>query len=202
MPVRSHTFSTHTRRLNVSPCTKCYVLSCRSKYTLHQMLSVHLLYHVHYPPIIRGLPVMSHTFSTHTPRLNVSPCTFLTKCYVLSCLAKYILLQILGVRLSDQVHLLIYSDLDNAIYIASILTILYFRSSNGNVLSLTNVWTCWSSLVTLKYIYDGKIPLPKYNPFIRGLICLNVILKHVYPLLIRSLSILIKKCSYDYINIA
>ena len=142
MPVRSHTFSTHTRRLNVSPCTKCYVLSCRSKYTLHQMLSVHLLYHVHYPPIIRGLPVMSHTFSTHTPRLNVSPCPFLTKCYVLSCLAKYILLQILGVRLSDQVHLLIYSDLDNAIYIASILTILYFRSSNGNVLNLANVWTC------------------------------------------------------------
>ena len=102
---------------------------------------VHLLYHVHYPPIIRGLPVRSHTFSTHTPRLNVSSCTFFTKCYVLSCLTKYILHQMLGVRLSHQVHLLIYSDLDSAMHMTSILTVLYFHRPNGNVLNLTNLWT-------------------------------------------------------------
>ena len=84
----------------------CLVFNSQATYILHQILGFYLSCHVRSPPIIRGLCVRPHTFSTNTRWLNVRPCTFSTAYYVLSCQTKYILNQMLCVHLSDHVHCL------------------------------------------------------------------------------------------------
>ena len=150
--------------------------NCNVKYILRQLLGLYLSDHLHSPVHTRCSPVRPSIFSS-------------------TCL-----------RWSCDLHLLIYSDLDSAIYKATIRTVIYFRPPNWNVLHLTNVWTCWSSLVILKYSYNGQILLPQSNLYISCLISLDLIRKTTCvphkPFLNKEMSILFKKYSSDYVNIA
>lgn len=90
------------------------------------ILSVHLSGQIHSPPNSRSVTVRPSTFSSNYQ--------------VFTCQAKCILNQIFIVHLSENLELLIYSDLDIAMSIASILIVLYFLRPSRNVLNLTNVW--------------------------------------------------------------